>query len=106
MEGPPISETTPPPDTVSHFVDRVNYLFDHLLENVGDGDLIGIPINNEVNQCDKPIGFSFRRISYRQVSYGACMTNYPCIILDLTPWTADRVSSFCQNACWFSWCWN
>ena len=33
-------------------------MFDHLLEN---GDMLGITIHNEVNQTDKPIGFSFRR---------------------------------------------
>ena len=36
-------------------------MFHYLLENVGEGDMVGITIHNEVNQTDKPIGFSFRR---------------------------------------------
>ena len=36
-------------------------MFDHLLENIGDGDMVGITIHNEMNQSDKPIGFRFRR---------------------------------------------
>jgi hypothetical protein len=36
-------------------------LFDRVLENVGDADMVGITIHNDVNQSDKPIGFSFRR---------------------------------------------
>jgi len=39
----------------------MNQMFDHLLENVGDGNMVGITIHNEVKQIDKPIGFSFRR---------------------------------------------
>jgi len=36
-------------------------MFDHLLENVGNGNMVGINIHNEVNQTYKPTGFSFRR---------------------------------------------
>jgi len=61
LNPPPISKTTPPPDTVSHFIDRVNNLFDHVLGDLGDSDMVGIAIHNDVNQSDKPIGFSFRR---------------------------------------------
>ena len=63
MEGPsesPIIFETPP-DPVSHFVDSVNKLIDHVLEELSDADMVGITIHNEVNQNDKPIGFSFRR---------------------------------------------
>ena len=28
---------------------------------MGDADVVGIAIHNEVNQSDKPVGFSFRR---------------------------------------------
>ena len=49
------------PDPVTHFVDSVNNLFDHVLENLDDADMVGITIHNEVNQSDKPIGFNFRR---------------------------------------------
>ena len=52
---------TPLPDHITHIQDRVNNLFDHVLENVGDADMVGITIHNEVNQSDKPVGFSFRR---------------------------------------------
>ena len=56
------------PDPVMHFVDSVNNLFNHVLENVDDADMVGITIHNEVNESDKPIGFSFRlRISYLQM---------------------------------------
>ena len=63
LNPPPlVSETSPAlPEPVSHFIDSVNYLFDHVLEDVGDAELVGITIHNEVNQADKPIGFSFRR---------------------------------------------
>ena len=46
------------PDPFTHFVDSVNNLFDHVLD---DADMVGIIFHNEVNQSDKPIGFSFRR---------------------------------------------
>ena len=39
----------------------MNNLFDHVLEDVGDADMVGITMHNEVNQRDKPIYFSFRR---------------------------------------------
>ena len=52
---------TPLSDPVNHFVDSVNNLFDHVLDNVGNADMVGITIHNEINQIDKPIGFSFRR---------------------------------------------
>jgi len=55
----PLPET-PLPDSVTHFEDNVNNLFDHVLEDVGDGDMVGITIHNAVNQTDKPIRFSFR----------------------------------------------
>ena len=32
-----------------------------MLEDVGDADMVGIGIHNDVNQSDKPLGFSFRR---------------------------------------------
>jgi len=62
MEGslnPP--PETPLPDLVSHFVDSMNNLFDRVLEDVGEADMVGITIHNEVNQRDKPIYCSFRR---------------------------------------------
>ena len=54
----------PPPDEenpVSYFLASVNDLFQHALRGVSDGDMVGITIQNEVNQNDKAIGISFRR---------------------------------------------
>jgi len=79
----------PPPistDPVNHFVAGVNEIFDHLLENVGDGDMEGTTILNEVNQTDKPIGFSFRRKD--QISSDVIWSVFDKVssqILDLTP---------------------
>ena len=39
----------------------MNELFEHALQDVGEGDMMGIAINNESNQNDKSIGISFRR---------------------------------------------
>ena len=47
------------PDT--HIVDIVNNMFRRVLEDEGNGDMVGIIIRNEVNQNDKPICFSFSR---------------------------------------------
>ena len=54
---PPLDEENP----VSHFLDSVNDLFKHALQGVSDSDMVGITIQNEVNQNDKAIGISFRR---------------------------------------------
>jgi len=48
-------------DPVTHFLASVNNLFEHVLLDVGDGDMVGITIRNQVNQNDKPIGIIFRR---------------------------------------------
>jgi len=56
--NPPPKNTYP---ILSHTVASVNNLFDRVLENVGDADMVGITIHNDVNQSDKRIGFSFRR---------------------------------------------
>ena len=39
----------------------MNDLFGHVLHDVGDGDMVGITIRNQVNENDKPVGISFRR---------------------------------------------
>ena len=39
----------PLPDHVRHFVDSVNNLFDHVLEDMGDADIVRITIHNKVN---------------------------------------------------------
>jgi len=46
-------------DPVSHFLASVNDLFDHALSDVDDSDMVGIAIQNQVNQNNKPIGISF-----------------------------------------------
>ena len=55
----PLSSTDANP--IDHFLASVNDLFEHALQVVGDGDMVGIAIHNESNQNDKPIGISFRR---------------------------------------------
>jgi hypothetical protein len=36
-------------------------MFQHVLHDVQDSDMVGLAIRNEVNQSDKPIGLSFKR---------------------------------------------
>ena len=48
-------------DAFNNFVASVNDLFDYALHNVSDSDMVGINIQNRVNQNDKPVGTSFRR---------------------------------------------
>jgi len=48
-------------DAVSHFLASVNDLIESVLTDVGDSDMVGITIQNQINQNDKPIGTSFRR---------------------------------------------
>jgi len=46
---------------VAHFLANVNDLIEHALHDVEDSDMVGMTIQNQVNQNDKPIGISFRR---------------------------------------------
>jgi len=46
---------------VGHFIASVNALFEYVLQDIIDSDMVGITIQNQVNQNDKPIGISFRR---------------------------------------------
>jgi hypothetical protein len=46
---------------VDHFLASVKDLFEHVLQDVQDSDMVGVAIRNEFNQSDKPIGISFRR---------------------------------------------
>jgi len=39
----------------------VNDLFEHELRDIDDNDMVGITVQNQVNQNDKPIGIIFRR---------------------------------------------
>jgi len=48
-------------DPVTYSVASVNDLFEHVLRDVGDSDMLEITIQNQGNQNDKPIGISFRR---------------------------------------------
>jgi len=48
-------------DPVGHFIGSVNALFEYVLQDVIDSDMVGITIQNQVNQNDKPIGINFRR---------------------------------------------
>jgi hypothetical protein len=49
------------PNTVHNFLASVNELFEHVLQDVHDSDMVGVAIRNEINQSDRPIGISFRR---------------------------------------------
>ena len=78
--NPPSDASVP----VSHFLASVNVLFQHALNEVDDSDMVGITIQNQVNQNDKPIGISFRRKD--QLSgdeFRECHSR----ILDSMPWT-------------------
>ena len=57
LNPPTIPDTNP----VDHFLASVKDLFEHVLQDVGDTDMVGIATHNECNQNDKPIGISFRR---------------------------------------------
>jgi hypothetical protein len=46
---------------IDHFLASINDLFEDVLHDVQDSDMVGVAIQNEVNQRDKPIGLSFRR---------------------------------------------
>jgi len=48
-------------DHVTHFLASVNDLFEHVLFEIGDSDLVGITIRKQLNQNDKPTGISFRQ---------------------------------------------
>ena len=78
----------PPPDEenpVSHFLASMNDLFQHAMQGVSDGDMVGITIQNEANQNDKAIGMSFR--CKDQLSgdvSGVCSRKLPSQILILT----------------------
>jgi len=36
-------------DPVNHFLASVNDLFEHVLQNVSDSDIVGLTIHNQVN---------------------------------------------------------
>jgi hypothetical protein len=83
LNTPPIFEITPPQYLVSHFVDSMNNLFEYVLEDVGDADMVEIAIHDYLNQRDKhKASVSDGRISYRQMSYGAYLTKCRNLILD------------------------
>jgi len=46
---------------VGHFLASVNEHFEYALQDVSENDMVGITIQNQVNQNDKAIGISFRR---------------------------------------------
>jgi hypothetical protein len=48
-------------DPVTHVLASANDLFEYALRDCSDSDMVGISIRNEVNEQDKPVGFSFRR---------------------------------------------
>jgi hypothetical protein len=56
LSAPPDDE-----DPVTHFQDSMDDMLAYALRNCSDADMVGITIQNEVNQNDRPIGISFRR---------------------------------------------
>jgi len=46
---------------VGHFLASVNELFEYALQDVSDDDMVGIIIQNQVNQNDKAIDISLMR---------------------------------------------
>ena len=48
-------------DPVNQILTSANDLFEHVLQNVSDSDMVRMTIHNQVNQSDRPIGISFRR---------------------------------------------
>ena len=56
--NPPTDPNTNP---VDNFLASVNDLFEHVLQDVGDADMLGVAIHNEVNQSDRHVGISYRR---------------------------------------------
>ena len=56
--NPPTDIDTNP---VDHFLASVNDLFEDALQDVADADMVGVTIQNEGNQSNRPIGISFRR---------------------------------------------
>ena len=48
-------------DPINHFLTSVNELFRHALQNLSDSGMVGVKIQNRVNQNNKPTGNCFRR---------------------------------------------
>jgi hypothetical protein len=46
---------------ITHFLASVNEMFENALQNVRDGDMVGVPIRNEDNQTDRALGLCFCR---------------------------------------------
>jgi hypothetical protein len=50
----------PDDDPITHFQDSMANRLEFALRNYSDSDMVGVTIQNEVNQNDKLIGISFR----------------------------------------------
>jgi hypothetical protein len=67
VAGPQLTVRLLPPsdegdtEPVSHFLASVNDLFEHALQNVSDGDMVGVTIHNKANKKDRHIGLSFHK---------------------------------------------
>jgi len=48
-------------NSVAYFLASANELIKHALRDVNESDMLGMTIQNQVKQNDKPIGNSFRR---------------------------------------------
>ena len=71
---------------MDHFLASVNELLEHALQDVGDADMVGIAIHNEVNQNDKPIGINFSRCD--QLSVDAIWSVFEKVTQSNAPFNA------------------
>ena len=55
--NPPIDPDTNP---VDHFLASLNDVFEHVLQDVGEADILEVAVHSEVNQNDRPIGYYFQ----------------------------------------------
>ena len=97
---PPSNNVKP----VNHFLASVNGLFEHVLQNVRDSDMVGMTIHNQVNRSDKPIRISFRRND--QFSGDVMWSVFETVSQSNSRFNAldtGRKCTFCKNASGIWW---
>ena len=57
LNPPPVPDTNP----ADHFLANVDDLFEHVLRDVVEADMVGIDIHSLINQNNRPIAVRFRR---------------------------------------------
>jgi len=78
-------------DPVNHFLASVNDLFRHAIQNLSVSDMVGITIENRVNQNDKP-----KRIS---ILYDDVVRHYHVIVNINGAMAKMYVCNACNKAC-------